>query len=109
MFKALLQDTLPQFNYQTEKLSQKSGVPAEKLNKFLDNSSDVEPTAAEFAAIIKALPATIKDGLKQLTDSAIEELDYVDAQLCMIESSCDDSKQPLYSGMRRVLRRIIAN
>lgn len=104
MFKALLIETLPQFKYDPLLLAKSSGVPGDTLRTFLDVNNVATPSAAEFAAIIKALPLSLS---QLLPDETLDELSYLDAQLALVESASEDHHQPMFGGMRRLLRRLI--
>jgi len=104
MLKAVLQETLPGFNYDLKQLAANSGLGVADITRFIDPNSPDEPTPAQFSAIIKALPVSI---VSVVSEALKDELGYVDAQLEMMESSCEDSQVPMFSGMRRILRRLV--
>jgi hypothetical protein len=76
------------------------------LTAFLAPDNELSPTNAEYAAIMKALPISIK---QLLPDSVLDELSYLDAQLALVESTSADANQPMFGGMRRLVRRLIQN
>lgn len=105
MLKAVLQETLPGFKYDISQLAANSGLSVEQIQRFTDPSSPDEPTTSEFAAIIRALPVSL---VSVVSEALKDELGYVDAQLELMETHCDDSQLPMFSGMRRILRRMVA-
>lgn len=105
MLKAVLQETLPGFKYDLQQLAANSGLTVAQISRFIDPSSPDEPTTSQFSAIIRALPVSI---VSVVSEALKDEIGYVDAQLELMESNCDDSQVPMFSGMRRILQRMVA-
>lgn len=110
MFKALLKETLPP-KCDMKKLAQASGITEHVLEQMLDDDSSTEPTRAEYAAIIKAIPVSVCAEIVGLAvpDEVKDDLDYLGCQMQLMEQSADDRYQPMFGGMQRILRRITGN
>lgn len=110
MFKALLIETLPP-KCDLKKLAQASGIAENLIAQMLDDNDSTEPSRAEYAAIIKAIPVSVCAEIAGLAvpEEVKDDLDYLGCQMQLMEQSADDRYQPMFSGMQRVLRRITGN
>jgi len=106
MLKGILIETLRPGHCDLAVIANRSGVPLLDLQKILSEDHPAEPTTEQFACIIKSIPAaSIVAGVSAEMQA---EIDYIDCQIGLLEQSLDDHYQPMFSGMRRVLRRIVS-
>lgn len=107
MFKALLIETIPGENCDLRRIATASGVDLLLLQRMLDPASDLEPTRQEYANIVKAIPVSIVSEIGAvIPDEVKDDIDYLGSQMALLENSLPDTHQPMFGGMRRLLRRI---
>lgn len=108
MYKQLLNQTLPLYTgLDKDLLQQRSGINPDRFNDILDANVTDDITLAEYSAIAKALPSSISCSIKSLSD-ATEELEYLEVQLVNLSKAADDDQLPLFTGMARLVRRVVA-
>lgn len=103
MLRAIIENTLEQMPCDVSLLVSNSGLNYQRVESILDGGT--EPTDAEFAAIIKAIPVSL---VKVFRDELLDDMEYMDTQLAMVSRESSDELVPMFEGMRRHLRRMRA-
>jgi hypothetical protein len=106
MLKGILIETLLTGHCDLAVIANRSGILLPDLKNILSSDHPAEPTTEQFASIIKSIPAaSIIAGVSAEMQA---DIDYLDCQIVLLEQSFDDHYQPMFSGMRRLLRRIVS-
>lgn len=107
MYKKLLEQTLPLYTgLDKDALTKKAGISTARMGEILNPCLADDVTEAEYVAIAKALPASITNSIKSLSE-ATEELEYLEQQLVSMAGVADDNELPMFNGMQRLVRRVI--
>lgn len=109
MFKALLLETICVDSCDLSKLAAAAGIDVAELKMMLDpQHPECAPDKSQYTKIIKAVPVSIIGQIAALPDFVKDELDYLDCQMELMEHSMNDKHQPMFSGMRRLVQRIVS-
>lgn len=96
MFKQLLASTVPHYKVSAAEIAAVARMPLSEVEEALEGAAEV--SAETYEKIMQALPKCFLSTVKT-------EMEYVDAQLAMLEEQAADVHLPMFQGIRRLIKK----